>query len=290
MIRTATLLLAFLLAACGETGLAPPGGDTAGYGPTLTGGTPARPGEFPATLNIKGNCTASRVGPRHVLVAAHCVHDAAANRVHPSFAPGASIGLTNSLTLTATTPFLTYTVEQTYLHPAWTAACRRPCYVNVLSGSYPPDVAVIVLRQPLSPALPEAAVEVSRSAAAGQAAVITGYGCERGLNGGAPSPPRLKLDRLLLAQSTITDARFTGSYFMSPGQRTRPSDASLCYGDSGGPVYRNDLQMRTVIGVNAYYSFSDSSGISTYNWHTRLDSASRHDIGGWLRSLGVTTR
>ena len=49
--------------------------------------------------------------------------------------------------------------------------------------------------------------------------------------------------------------------------------ASICPGDSGGPVYRDDGTQTKIVGVNSYYDFapSDTQGISFANWHTRLD-------------------
>ena len=55
---------------------------------SLIGGRPARAGELDATVRINGTCTGTKVGPRHILTAAHCMTSA--------FAPGASVEVTNA--------------------------------------------------------------------------------------------------------------------------------------------------------------------------------------------------
>jgi hypothetical protein len=82
-----------------------------------------------------------------------------------------------------------------------------------------------------------------------------------------------------------------GSYFFTPGKNLVATAASLCPGDSGGPVYRTNRTAETIVGVNAYYSFKppseDGPGVSVTNWHTRLDSGARNGVATWLHGLGV---
>src|SRR6476620_6670015 len=43
----------------------------------LIGGRAASAGQFPATVYLKGECTATKVAPKRILTAAHCVLDPA---------------------------------------------------------------------------------------------------------------------------------------------------------------------------------------------------------------------
>src|SRR5882724_9506967 len=62
----------------------------------LVGGRPATDLEFPSAIAVlwpgttRIMCTAAKVGARHILLAAHCVHDRAANAMLAEFRPGAA--------------------------------------------------------------------------------------------------------------------------------------------------------------------------------------------------------
>ena len=88
-------------------------------------------------------------------------------------------------------------------------------------------------------------------------------------------------------------ANVAGSYAITPGKRGVRTSASLCPGDSGGPLYRTNGRADTIVGVNAYYSFApeaeDPKRVSVTNWHTRLDTDARNGVGAWLVDLGVAT-
>ena len=77
------------------------------------------------------------------------------------------------------------------------------------------------------------------------------------------------------------------SYFFTWGQGYLPEAASLCPGDSGGPVYLADRTQRYVVGVNAHASrYGD---VPALNWHTRLDDDTSPNTAAWLESLGINT-
>jgi hypothetical protein len=129
---------------------------------------------------------------------------------------------------------------------------------------------------------------------------MTGYGCENGLNQSS-GPARFKLERVTALSSTALlhpgswvstaqqAADVAASYVITPGLAQSSSAASLCFGDSGGPLYRDTTAEQLVVGVNAYYTFADGNGISTTNWHTRLDPA-RYGVLAWLQTQGVNIR
>jgi hypothetical protein len=229
-------------------------------------------------------------------VAAHCVHDSGNNRLWSFFEPGGSVSVTNEI---LPTTYRTLTVVKTTMAPGWTETCSIPCGVNVLNPSHPPDAAVIEVAEE-TPEIPEATID-SREVAAGDPVVMTGYGCENGY--GNPSErSRFKLESTtaltfaaLVHPSPMVSEEdapnVAASYVITPGMTSDPASASLCPGDSGGPLYRASSTDLLVVGVNAYYSFlPNSNGVSQTNWHTRLDGAARYPVLDWLSTLGVNIR
>lgn len=312
------LLLAFGLCGALASGCAPGQAvddeDDERLGSDLTGGEVASASDFPSTLVIRGNCTVTKVGPRHILTAAHCVDDAAASDgLAAKFRAGAKIEISSAnQPKTASKPWIAVKIERTVIHPAWVNGLKRTGGASpvVLTPEAPPDVALIVLT-PASEsklvAIPAAEVDL-RYVEKSDDVVIMGYGCESGINGASPYPTggqRLKIHEtdalsrkaLVHEGAFITESQTStvyGGYMITPGRSKDSDEASLCPGDSGGPVYRNDGTGRHVVGVNSYYSFlpasKDPSQISYTNWHTRLDDDSRWNIGPWLEDLGVTVR
>jgi hypothetical protein len=126
----------------------------------------------------------------------------------------------------------------------------------------------------------------------GSSVAIMGYGCDSGVGNASVAPSHLKYSRTQViapadaingstAYSVDFDAnRVNERYFFTPGQANNFASASICPGDSGGPVYRLDGAGKpaAVVGVNAYYDFpkGDTKGISYSNWHTRFN-------GTWLK-------
>ena len=259
----------------------------------LVGGRLALESEFPATV-LLGGCTGVKVGARKFLLAAHCVHDTINNVVGLPPGSGITVNANNDSSL----PGEFLTVQQTVIHPQWLSSCVPDCGVNVLNPTYPADVAVITVNE-LTPQIPKASVHAT-AVAVGSPVVIMGYGCE---GPGEGPGGRLKLQNLTtLAGSALLHpgtyvpnaqaaADVAASYVITPGFFTSSSNATLCPGDSGGPLYRNNASEQLVVGVNAYYTFSDVPGGvgSVTNWHTRLDPA-RYGVLSWLQAQGVTVR
>jgi hypothetical protein len=258
----------------------------------LVGGRQAEDAEYPATVLLDWSCTGAKVGPRLFLEAAHCVHDTENNTVPPR----GQLQVATKNAMLYANDAVGLEVVSVQVMQGWLDACQTPCGANVLSPQHPADIALIEVASD-TPDIAEAYVDIS-PVLPGDALIETGYGCETGY--GEPfdyNLRRLKLehvvalsaDRLLHPGSFVgvgDEGNIAASYVITPGAG-QDHGASLCPGDSGGPLYRDDATQRLVVGVNAYYTFPQGSGVSTTNWHTRLDDESRYGVAAWLTERGV---
>jgi hypothetical protein len=299
--------------------------DTSG----LIGGREAKLGELPATMLVKGNCTVAKVGPRHILTAAHCVMGSLS-----MFAPGKAITITPAKAVGplfadgAAPEWRDVVIDRLEVQPDYRDKCATiPCLsVNVGGRTDVADAAVIITRDDIA-GIPDAAVDLS-PVAIGDRVAVTGYGCEQTVGGSWNYDNRrlriaeteaIPFDRVIHPGSFITPAdRDNGiaammatHYVITPGP-TDPANpdagnvegrGGLCPGDSGGPLYRIGEGEPVVVGVNANYTFitghtsplDDAGATFNYggspvtNWHTRLDIRSGKRVGAWLRDLGVRT-
>lgn len=304
----ASLTLFAPLAACSADSATPSTNTDDGE---LIGGEEVSETAFRSTLLIRGNCTVSRVGPRHILTAAHCIFDEATHALRADFMPGAVLDITSANAADSYGPkaesgFRAVTIAKMHVPAVYFE--ERISGVRVLGEQVAPDVAVIELSPEAEKVLADVPIAKVDLAAVepGDKVVIMGYGCEAGLNGPKDySKQRLKLKRTVALglDSQSHEGSWVGKdlagerakrlekgYLFTPGQRGKTEEASLCPGDSGGPVYRDDGAENRIVGVNAYYSFRPDDGydVSMTNWHTRLDLGSRFDIGSFLAEAGVS--
>jgi hypothetical protein len=158
-----------------------------------------------------------------------------------------------------------------------------------------------------TPQIPEARVELA-NIETGTQVVKVGWGCEERTNVDASE---LHLGRFKLASgytipvseirpyegrmSDEQEAAVGASYLITAGHAKDPNSASLCLGDSGGPLYLADESDPRVVGVNSNYSFktpedeSDQGGVSWADWHTRTSLSSGTGVGEWLKALKANT-
>jgi V8-like Glu-specific endopeptidase len=254
----------------------------------LIGGRPAAAGELATTLLIKGNCTAAKVGPRHILTAAHCVTGFAG----AMFGQGATISITNSggigaFASEAGDGLQNFTVDHVSIEPGWAAECMDGhCLSVYVSGKTPTiaDAALVVVREDLAP-FPEAAIDLS-PLEPGEDVIVTGYGCEDAVGG----LWNYANQRLRVAETTVVPfdtvihpgsfifpadkesgltALMSQLYGITPGPAllgdagadADPDAATaggLCPGDSGGPLYRRGAKP-VIVGINANYTFTSGS-------------------------------
>ncbi|MDB4944746.1 MAG: hypothetical protein JWP97_4280 [Labilithrix sp.] len=299
MLRLSVLSVIGLVALAGcsvETGDEAAPDDTSD---ALIGGQPGAMAKFPSTVYLKGECTAAKVGPRRLLTAAHCVVDPATVSIR--YAKGSKLSITRD-------PSKGYTdvvVESVAVHPEWLKLCEQSfCAASAVTAKLDaPDVAVITLAE--DDAIPVAPVDAAPLGSKERVTVV-GYGCTVGvLQPDSRDVASLQFATARLASpgrvvhegSPITSAlvpQTEGNYVITLGPGAAKSHAGLCPGDSGGPVYAQHGGRLVVVGVNSNYTLApddvDTVGMPITNWHTRLDDKSRHQVGAWLRSVGVGLR
>lgn len=279
----------------------------------LIGGRLAGPEQFRTTVGFADVCTAAKVGPRLFLTAAHCVAVPRPGRLDPipdpfppndgvgeKYLPGSPVLIHFGLNVDDPAQ-AELTITRTSIHPSWWECplCQEP------SRNAAADIAVVEIAED-TPEIPEARVELDRIPV-GAPVVKVGWGCE--VTTSLPPGTRVELDRYKLDDTVtivpsevqrheprISDeqlALLDDSYLITAGRDQNGDDASLCLGDSGGPLYLADEADPRVVGVNSDYTFRGDQpapgGVSWTDWHTRTSVDSLHGIGQWLSEQGVNT-
>jgi secreted trypsin-like serine protease len=300
-LRSAPFLVLAFTAALGSAACGAPSdgvpADSDQVEDALIGGKDGALAKFPSTVYLKGECTAAKIAPRRLLTAAHCVVDPATVSIR--YKVGAKISVTRE----PAKGYAELVVAAINVHPAWLKACEASfCAASSITARLDaPDVALIDLATDLAD-VPVAAVDPVPLAAGDRVSVV-GFGCTVGvLVPDVRDAATLKyaLTRVVPAARAVHDgsavlsgdlAQVAGIYSMTAGPGSARARAGLCPGDSGGPLYKSRDGNLVVVGVNSNYTLApdakDQVGLPMTNWHTRLDDASRHQVGTWLRSLPV---
>jgi secreted trypsin-like serine protease len=265
----------------------------------LIGGRAASATQFPATVYLKGECTATKVAPKRLLTAAHCVLDPATVAIRYP------VGTRISVAHDPSKGYAEVEVAAVHVHPAWLKACEDAyCAASAVTARLDAaDVAVIDLASDLAD-VPVASIDTT-PLAAGDRVTVLGFGCTVGvLVPDARTAVSLKYaetrvvpaDRAVHAGSAVLSSdvpQVAGIYTLTSGPGAAKARAGLCPGDSGGPLYKKRDGKLVVVGVSSNYTLgpeaNDQVGLPITNWHTKLDETSRHGVASWLRGLGVQT-
>lgn len=247
----------------------------------LIGGRVATISDYPSTVSIAG-CTASKIGPRLILTAAHCVLDHETNRLDRTVNPGTKTLLKFNLT-----QFTEVTIENIYIHPSYTnlvknRLAQKRTTIDVGFSAY--DIAVIKIKE-TTRAIPEAQMDFSETLV-GEEVEIGGFGCEDRAFLGTVNFHRYKISTTKVIPNPDLKkdpygrnlSRVSEFNFLTPGKKKDSREASICPGDSGGPVYRKSDG--AVLGVNSQYLFTDKSSVSYANVHARLGP-----VRSWILSI-----
>lgn len=280
----------------------------------LIGGVLAPADHFRSTVGIANRCSAAKVGPRTFLTAAHCV-GAPRGRLPPGviaredglaedFVAGQKV-LINYGLRPDDGQAAEYTIAETIIHPSW---LESPFTTPTKGIETAADIAVFRILED-TPLIPEARVLLDRIAV-GTDVVKLGWGCQTRANDPENSglEPYKTHNTKIVTVDYVDHEQERGSFFsasqiqsihetyaITAGRAQGATNASLCPGDSGGPLYLPSATERLVVGVNSDYTFlptteaGDLGGVSWTDWHTRTSRDSRHDVGQWLIDLGVNT-
>jgi hypothetical protein len=243
------------------------------------------------------NCSATKIAPYTFLTAAHCVVDVARGDLSSPFQPGGTLQISaRSESRPADTEALM--VGRTELPPAFTEGLQRLYdYQQSLIADYRarysgedlarrihrvqadsritdrfPDAALVHVVTP-TPAIPRLPVSLA-PLPAGAAVILVGYGCER-VSDWRRSDWRDRPARRLWGHSQVI--RVDAVNFYTFGSERRAESATLCPGDSGGPV----LLDGRVVGVHGTVWGLSHRDTARSNMSVNLHALS--DWAAWTR-------
>ena len=263
-----------------------------------------------STFLLASGCTAAKVGPRHLLVAARCVVG------HDEIAAGQTLDFEIAKGKTAKARKRVAAdggagedggpgddgggaprIERVAVNEGYAAKCTSDdtCAFGSLAATDAKDVAVIILSSDLDGSIPTVPVDLD-AVREGDTLMAVGGGC-RTLD--AP-PRRERMTRTLAVparaathrgsvyeKSPALVSRLDRSYVVTPGRGWRSGDPGLCRTDIGAPLFRSGGPL-AVAGITAGFTFEQADDpLPVTLQHTRVDSAS--EVGPWLESLGVET-
>lgn len=220
---------------------------------------------YDSVIWMKFQCTATRIGPKQLLTASHCV-----GNIGP----------------------LTYWTQADITDDEGDAVLGEPRKNNIVSIARAPgnasgwnkpyekgepDFMILELESELPSNVSTATLEIS-PVVPGDSVTIVGHGCDSQY-GKQLKPTVLKQLTLQVLSEAESGVKASDAvhpvYFMTKADQSQ----GICAGDSGGPVFRGSF----VVGVNSFTS-SGITLVPTVSGHSRLSVA---DTSFWT-SRGIT--
>jgi hypothetical protein len=273
--------LAMACVGCGDGGRAV---DGASVESPIVGGEEATHAAFPATVGLgtfdgKLVCTATRVGKKAYLTAAHCLIDEATGLAKPAFAPEEFFTL-----------FFGDKIDNTF------ATMSTPQVTGVaVVPARDVDLGLLFVDDPATTladvAVAQVAGEASARVGAGQSLELQGYGCTAVT--GDDGSRRLHRATAVAGGAEVF-VKYLGPSSEPKNDFALPIDVagtggpSSCFGDSGGAAYAPSEGGRhlRVLGVASSIDAPNLAfGDPTIRFaeYARVDDGGRFRLGSWVR-------
>lgn len=256
-----------------------------GRGLALIGGEPAKPGQFPASIQVHRGprtgtkCTAIAISNTHILLAAHCLF---------KYVDGVQqvFGLTMFFSYGVNgESFVIRDIKDVYVPQEAVAFLNEHQTWGAPGVDLSHDVAIIELDKTIPKKVGIGKMS-SRILNVGMPFLFGGFGCEdpKFVTGGTDidAPIRLKY-----AQGKVTSA----SNLVAEGLTyDGPVRQSGCQGDSGGPVYFNnpensrENEFTEYIGINSFHRLkSQGDPVNSENNFSIITTSSV--LGVWVNEV-----
>lgn len=247
----------------------------------LIGGESANKDSLRATVWLNKSCTASKVGPKTFLTAGHCVFGDSQGRLLADYLPGRKITIATHYDVKKRV-----TVDEVHSHETYVNFIQdriRNGKSTSAGALVAFDIALISVTDETNDI--EIAEPDYEPVLNDETIILSGYGCTTNTikksGSGTYKMAMAKVVPSNVIERDIYKRDITRAHefnFYSEGKSLNKNAASICPGDSGGPVYRE--KDRTIIGVNSQYIFKDRTGLSYVNTHTRLSA-----VADWAQAL-----
>jgi secreted trypsin-like serine protease len=207
--------------------------------PPVVGGTDVPDGKYPfmATVQFEDGgptahdrhfCGGTLIGPSAVLTAAHCVHD-----LPPSIVDKLSV-IVGRTVLTDDSQGHSRDIAEIFVHPAYDPA----------AGSFVPDIAVLLLAEPVTDIQPVQLVTPGTDALERPGRFVTGIGWGNTVQqdpfpGGGVfvGPDRMQEVRVPIVSDDECQVSYDGAVMTDYEVCAGRTGKDTCQGDSGGPLF-----------------------------------------------------